>query len=419
MLPSERIELAIYRRVNSLGSGAVAMTLPMLAQATGADSAAVIERLRDLAAERRIGLSKYDGGVPTSYSEHPADVTKFFSFGSFRIEILPAGRKYFEQLEAASEKGSPQAAASKQEGTQAISSAKQVIFVSCGQRTNEERELGRKICEVIDEHPAFCAYFADLQSNLRGLNENILDALGSCAGLVAVMHPRGTVSFSDGQDLVRASVWVEQEIAIAAYIQRTRKEQLHVAPYAHKTVGREGLRELLQLNPVLFSEASEVLTHLRQALQSWHSVKPLTTLPSRGQVASANLNAVRGNTPQLRTANVFLSVENVGRGRIREYSATISVPADALTFTSAVYPSEVKAHIDGYRSFRHTERNQGGVAIQAGDNFQVISVEVAVDHLKPERRAQVTEMKVLGHVEADGDSLQVEKRLGDLLATVR
>jgi hypothetical protein len=162
---------------------------------------------------------------------------------------------------------------------------KQAIFVSCGQRTEEERQLGRQICDLIDSHPAFCAYFADMQSNLRGLNENILDKLADCVGFVTVMHPRGTVSFSDGKQITRVSVWIEQEIAIAAYIQRTRKQDLRVAAYAHQSVEPEGLRELLQLNPTPFTESSEVLLHLKEVLNTWQPEVGNDGVPMRGEIA--------------------------------------------------------------------------------------------------------------------------------------
>ena len=108
-----------------------------------------------------------------------------------------------------------------------------------------------------------------MQSSLRGLNENILAKLGECVGFVTVMHPRGMVSFSDGKQITRGSVWIEQEIAIAAHIQRTRKPDLRVAAYSHESVEREGLRELLQLNPTKFKGSSEVLAHLKEVLSKW------------------------------------------------------------------------------------------------------------------------------------------------------
>jgi len=409
MLPSEKVELAIYRKVLSLEPGRVTMTLPILCQATGADQLIVIERLEGLEEEGRIALSKYNGGNVWPYTRSKEERTNFFCNGSFLVEIRHAGRKYFEQLEAAA----------AQEEVLAASEPKQTVFVSCGQRTDEEREFGRQICEVINEHPSFRAYFALSQSSLSGLNENILDALGGCGGFVAVMHPRGTVSFSDGKDFVRASVWVEQEIAVAAYIQRKRKEPLHVAAYAHKSVEREGLRELLQLNPLPFTDSSEVLAHLRQALYSWRPVAS-HGLARRGDIASINLMAARGSTPEVKTTKIFLSIENIGRGRIREYAGTISVPADTLTFNSAgLSGGGVPARFDGYRSLRHTEEDFAGLPIHPGDPFQVISVEIAVDHLSAERRAEVLQMEVIGDAEADGEALQVRKRLSDLMVMIR
>lgn len=295
---------------------------------------------------------------------------------------------------------------------------KQTIFVSCGQRTEEERDLGRQICDLVNSHPAFCAYFADMQSNLRGLNENILDKLSSCVGFVTVMHPRGTVSFSEGSKITRASVWVEQEIAIAAYIQRARKQDLQVAAYAHESVEREGLRELLHLNPTAFTESSEVLSHLRDALKQWQP-EDAQDFPSRGEIASINLRCVRGNAPQLRTANIFLSIQNIGRGRIREYSGTISVPAATLTFSSSAYISELPPRTPGYRSFRGTEKSQGGVAIHSGDNFQVVSIEIAVGHLSAEERARVMQMDVIGEAEADGEVLRIRRPLEELMSRLK
>lgn len=217
---------------------------------------------------------------------------------------------------------------------------KQTIFVSCGQRTEEERTLGRQICEIINNHPSFLAYFADMQSSLRGLNENILDRLRDCVGFVTVMHPRGTVSFGNGSVITRASVWIEQEIAIAAYIQRSRDNDLKVAAYAHQSVELEGLRELLQLNPTPFTESSEVLSHLNTVLSSWQPTEE-APLPSSGKIVRVSLIARPGRSvPQLRTSEIFLSLQNVTSGHIREYSGMISVPASALTFTSAVQGAE-------------------------------------------------------------------------------
>jgi hypothetical protein len=231
------------------------------------------------------------------------------------------------------------------------------------------------------------------------------------------MHPRGTVSFSDGNEFIRASVWIEQEIAIAAYIQRTLKQDLQVAAYAHESVEREGLRELLQLNPTKFTESSEVLSHLNKVLKGWQPDKGIASLQSRGEIASINLISRRGSSVSpLKTANIILSIQNLGSGRSREYAGTITVPAATLSFGSGAYAAEVSPLRDGYRSFRRTEKSPGSVPIFAGDTLHLVSVEIAVEHLSDGVRAQALETDVIGDAEAHREALQISKPLRDLMS---
>lgn len=149
---------------------------------------------------------------------------------------------------------------------------KPFAFVSCGQRTQEEKQLGEVICQTIQDHGVFDCFFAEAQHNLNGLHENIFDALAKSGAFITVMHRRGNVSYGSGkaEPLDRASVWIEQEIAIAAYIQRTAKNDLLTAAYIEKGVGREGLRELLHLNPLEFTSNDEIIVDLKARLTTWH-----------------------------------------------------------------------------------------------------------------------------------------------------
>jgi hypothetical protein len=92
-----------------------------------------------------------------------------------------------------------------------------------------------------------------------------MSALANSVGFIAVMHPRGEVFVPGRLEplLARASVWVEQEIAVAAYIDRHRPQRLLTAVYQHTSVGREGMRELLHLNPVAFDSNESLLKDLR------------------------------------------------------------------------------------------------------------------------------------------------------------
>lgn len=144
-----------------------------------------------------------------------------------------------------------------------------LVFVSCGQVTDAEKTLGTRVCELVREMTPHEPYFAENQNSLEAFTTNILGSLDNAVGLIAIMHPRGVVTFPDNHQEVRGSVWIEQEIAIAAYITQILKRPLNIAPYIHRSVRREGMRDQLLLNAVPFVDDSEILIHLRDVLPSW------------------------------------------------------------------------------------------------------------------------------------------------------
>lgn len=145
-----------------------------------------------------------------------------------------------------------------------------LVFISCGQVTERERSLGMAAAELVCELTPYEPYFAENQSSLEAVTKNILEALNHSVGLIAIMHPRGSLTFA-GRDLrTRASVWIEQEIAIAAFMVQVLGRPLRVAAYIHKDIAREGMRAELQLNPVGFRKDEEVIAHLRQILPTWN-----------------------------------------------------------------------------------------------------------------------------------------------------
>jgi hypothetical protein len=147
-----------------------------------------------------------------------------------------------------------------------------VVFVSCGQSTSAERELGKAIAELVETGTGCAAYFAENQNSLQGVTENILKRLNDAVAFIAVMHPRGDVSHGKHRNepgWVRGSVWVEQEIAIAAFISQALDRPIPVRSYVHESIRREGLRDKLHMNPVLFHDDPEILNDLTSFLPSW------------------------------------------------------------------------------------------------------------------------------------------------------
>jgi hypothetical protein len=157
------------------------------------------------------------------------------------------------------------------------------VFISCGQYAPEEKRLGSQIAELV-RSAGFDPFFAEEVHDLGGLDRNIFDALHSCVGFITVLHPRGAITRPDNSVVIRASVWIEQEIAIAAYIQHVEKRPLQVIAFRHVSVGREGVRDFVQLNPIEFRDESEVLAALPELL---HKLKPIVERPAAPSPAFA------------------------------------------------------------------------------------------------------------------------------------
>lgn len=243
MLPSQKLELAIYKHVRALEPLAADVSLPYLSQTIGEnDHGRIVERLTALDDDNRIRLTKLSGGsflTRAQFNNDPA----FFHSGSFVVKIAPHGRGYFEELEQRA----------KEE------EKKPLVFISCGQFHPKEIQLGKDLAAKVSELTQLEGYFAENRNTLAGLSNDIFRALEHCTALVAVMHHRGEVETLEHHKHTRGSIWIEQEIAIAAFLTQTRKRHIPVLLYTQRGIKREGVREQLKLNPVQFDEEAEVL----------------------------------------------------------------------------------------------------------------------------------------------------------------
>lgn len=143
-------------------------------------------------------------------------------------------------------------------------SMKPLVFVSCGQHTQNEKAVGNRIVELISAHTGYATYLAEDQRTFEGLSTSILTALLKMSGMVVVMHKRGEVSTSRGS-FERGSLWIEQEIAIAAALKQAGRD-IPVAAYIEDGIKREGLRGFLQLNALTFTNEDEVIADFERTL---------------------------------------------------------------------------------------------------------------------------------------------------------
>ena len=144
-----------------------------------------------------------------------------------------------------------------------------------GQFTPEERKLGADVSKLISDLTPYSPYFAENQSTLVGFTHNVLGNLNEAIGFIAIMHPRGIVKFHDGKEETRGSVWIEQEIAIAAFMAQILRHEIRLAAYIHTDIRREGMRDQLLLNPGAFSKDSQVIESLSGILPTWKLDDPI------------------------------------------------------------------------------------------------------------------------------------------------
>jgi len=182
--------------------------------------------------------------------------------------------------------------------------ARKTIFISCGQCTDEERDLGKRVCSLVEECTPFQGYFAQNQATLKALSENVLRRLYESVGLIVIMHRRGKI---EGRDTIRASVWIEQEVAMATLMEQVLGRPLHVELFVQPGIAIEGIRQQIQLNPIEFTNNDEVIARLREILPTWKGPRYIGD-DERQKMAESVMLSIRTDNGYHR--NYTIQVEN-------------------------------------------------------------------------------------------------------------
>jgi hypothetical protein len=114
-----------------------------------------------------------------------------------------------------------------------------LIFVSCGKRTQEETQLGRKVEAEINRHEGFKAYLVENVQNLDTLGHNVFEALRRCAGAVVLLHAR---------EVTRSSMWINQELAILAYRRFFEAREIPILVFKDENASLEGAMSAFIVN---------------------------------------------------------------------------------------------------------------------------------------------------------------------------
>lgn len=284
---------------------------------------------------------------------------------------------------------------------------KEIIFISCGQQTEQEKELGEKIQELVREFTPFDPYYAEYQSSLEGLTKNIFAALHCCVGFVAVMHHRGQVD--PPGNVMRASVWVEQEIAIAAFIRAILGRDIQVAAFTEKGIALEGVRKQLLLNPKEFTISKDVIEHLRSILPTWQAAKAQLSLDLA--LIYEKKNNITSNRHDY-TLVVLLT--NNGGQPVDDWHIDLEFPRALLE-----HPEQDR-HFVGARSnkicsFFRVKQFDHGTVLYPGDTLRAIAIDYFVDNEIFMRRHDLFETTVRATLYCKGiEPKLAERRVSEL-----
>jgi len=286
---------------------------------------------------------------------------------------------------------------------------KPIVFISCGQHTEGEINLGTQIEALVRDLTPFDPYFAEMQTTVEGLTTHILGALNRCDGLIVVLHARGVVS--PPGNLIRASVWVEQEVAIAAFLRQVLGRKIHVVAFAEKGIALEGMRAQLQLNPKPFEKNEEVLDRLRLVLPTWQTVAAV--YPADGLDVEIAYEEVRiQSTRHDYRLLVFLS--NRGTTPVNRYYVDLEFPSPL-----AVRPHDHSLYVQARSTraislFRVTDK-QLDTVIYPGDTLRAMTLDYFVNDKIFFEKSHLLQEKVVATVYAEGMAPRtVEKPMAQL-----
>jgi hypothetical protein len=284
----------------------------------------------------------------------------------------------------------------------------ETIFISCGQYSPSEKQLGKNIAEMVETLTGLRPFFAEIVQDLNGLDANIMEALRNCVAFITVLHPRGDITRPDGSALVRASVWIEQEIAIATYIQRTEERPLPIIAFKHKSVGLEGIRSFLQVNPIEFTDESEVLAALRTRLLPWKSLKPARV---ELHLTSTRLREEDGHV----ISKLETTLVNNTNDLIEKYQLEVRLPASILKHWNSHFPNEVSSNEPGLRCFRFDQSGFG--AVRPRDRRRLATFEYCTKCAADQHggiAALVSEARLGARVWIGGKEYVIEKTIKQL-----
>jgi len=132
------------------------------------------------------------------------------------------------------------------------------VFISCGQRTGREIEIGKSV-EHFFKSNKFETYFAERVHSSDALTDNIFKFLRQSEYFVFIDFKREKIN----EEEFRGSLFVNQEIAIATFL------KLEGLGFCEKGTKREGILDYHIYNEFPFEDETEIIEILKKETKKW------------------------------------------------------------------------------------------------------------------------------------------------------
>ena len=134
------------------------------------------------------------------------------------------------------------------------------VFISCGQRTEREKNIGIEV-DLYFKERGFDTYFAEKVHSPEALTEHIFTYLRDSEYFVFIDFKREKINEND----YRGSLFVNQEIGISTFL------KIPGIGFHEKNVKREGILNFQIYNAFSFEDGTEIIAKLREKTSDWDS----------------------------------------------------------------------------------------------------------------------------------------------------
>lgn len=200
------------------------------------------------------------------------------------------------------------------------------VFISCGQLTKEEKEIGSKVVKYF-ENKGFEPYFAEEVHSPLGLTQNIYNNLRTCEYFVCINFKR--------DDSEYGSLFVQQELAIASY------DELPLVAFHQPSIKLSGVAKYLHINSIEFNNLTAIINSLDKITKSWD---PKSKNQFKLYLGDEHLNVAIQNQSNILSNWYHLTVVNLSS----RFTAT-----NCYSFIESIYDVQNKKSIFGKNEYKN------------------------------------------------------------------